>query len=191
MDFELEKIDKIDGAKIVKYDSFSDIRGEIWSTYTPELSKNLGYKFTHDKFSTSAANVLRGIHGDFSTTKIVTCITGEIKQLIVDLRPMSPTYGNHVLFTINPKNRKSIIIPHGCGNAFYTTINDTIYHYKLSYEGDYKDFDEQFTLSWDDKDLAIAWNLSDMPLLSRRDKLGETFESYTRKWKNTSIGTPR
>ena len=63
----------INGVKILNYNFFSDDRGKIWSTYIEKELTDLGYQpFTHDKFSVSKKNVLRGIHYDNKTFKLVT-----------------------------------------------------------------------------------------------------------------------
>ena len=66
------------------------------------LIKNVNFR--HDKFSLSRKNVLRGLHGDNKTWKLVTCVYGEIHQVVVDLRETSPTYMKWEKFIIN-KNR--------------------------------------------------------------------------------------
>ena len=57
------------------------------------LPNNLS--FNHDKFSYNNQNVLRGIHGDFKTWKLVTCIYGSIQQVVVDHREGSKSLNNH------------------------------------------------------------------------------------------------
>jgi dTDP-4-dehydrorhamnose 3,5-epimerase len=180
MKFFVEKIKSIDGAILLIPNTYTDERGQIWTTFNDEVEKLTGISFKHDKFSISAGNVLRGIHGDKFTTKLVTCIMGGVKQVVVDLRPQSRTFGNHFIVEINREKPALVLIPAGCGNAFYTTQNDTVYHYKLSYPNEYLDFDEQFTIMWDDKDLGIGWDLNCSPILSPRDAKGKSFASYKR-----------
>jgi dTDP-4-dehydrorhamnose 3,5-epimerase len=125
--------------------------------------------FKHDKFSVSKKNVLRGIHGDTKSWKLVTCVYGEIQQVVVDLRKDSPTYLKWQDFIINNNSQQLILIPPYMGNSYYVNSEQAVYHYKLAYDGHYIDANEQFSIKWDDDRVGINW-LSDTPFLSDRDK---------------------
>jgi dTDP-4-dehydrorhamnose 3,5-epimerase len=113
--------------------------------------------------------VLRGIHGDSKSWKLVTCVYGEIQQVVVDCRKDSPTYLKWQDFTINVNNQKLILIPPNIGNAYYVSTEKAVYHYKLAYEGDYFDSDKQFSIKWNDKSIGVNW-MSKTPILSLRDQ---------------------
>jgi dTDP-4-dehydrorhamnose 3,5-epimerase len=159
------------GVKIITPSIFEESRGSIWTSY---LTDSLGsllpgeLSFKHDKFSQSKANVLRGIHGDNKSWKLVSCIHGQIKQVVVDMRDSSKTYLQWESFDLGTQDRSMILIPPGMGNAFYVSSTSAIYHYKLAYSGDYIDADEQFTVSWNDPRINIKWPTND-PILSERD----------------------
>ncbi len=153
-------------------DSFSDKRGEIWTSFNKDSFSNFFINlpdFNHDKFSYSKKNVLRGIHGDNKTWKLVSCIHGEIFQVIVDLRKDSKTFKKWKSYEISSKNKKSILIPPNFGNAFLVQSEFAIYHYKLAYEGLYFDAKDQFSLPWNDSSINIDWPVKN-PILSERDK---------------------
>ena len=171
IDFKIEDSKIIEGVKIITPSISSDRRGNIWTSFLKDeidklLPNNLVFK--HDKFSESKYNVLRGIHGDHKSWKLVTCVFGEIIQVVVDCRKDSPTYMKYEKFIINKDEQKLILIPPGLGNSYYANSNDVVYHYKLAYNGEYIDADEQFTLSWDDKNVNIDWGIKN-PILSDRD----------------------
>jgi dTDP-4-dehydrorhamnose 3,5-epimerase len=150
---------------------FKDERGFIWSSFLDELNELIdeNLHFKHDKVSYSKKNVLRGIHGDSKTWKLVTCVYGEIIQVVVDRRENSPTYNKWEKFIINFNEPKMILIPPKMGNGFFVKSMECIYFYKLAYEGNYADYDEQFTIPWDDDTINIDWgNIT--PILSSRDK---------------------
>ncbi len=160
---------EINGVKILNYDSYIDKRGEIWTTFIEKKFKQLNLNnFNHDKFSISYKNVIRGIHYDSSTTKLVTAVHGSINQIVVDLREGSPTFKKHLSFKINSNNRFSVLIPPMVGNAFRVESEFAIYHYKLAYEGKYVDEDKQNSIKWDDPSIGIKWDCKD-PILSNRD----------------------
>lgn len=169
--FEVRSSEIINNVKIINPSIFKEPRGSIWTSYySNELDKLLpkDIYFKHDKFSTSFKSVLRGIHGDNKSWKLVSCISGSIFQVVVDLRQDSKTYLQWESFDLDPNNRQMILIPPGLGNAFCVTSNLATYHYKLAYEGDYIDADNQFTISWNDPRIDIKWP-TNQPILSERD----------------------
>lgn len=169
--FEIEESKKLKGVMIIKPSVSLDLRGSIWTSFLKEeidrlLPDNLFFK--HDKFSESRNNVLRGIHGDDKSWKLVTSVFGEIHQVVVDCRKDSSTYLQWEKFVINKENQKLILIPPNMGNAYYVSSENAVYHYKLAYEGEYIDADSQFTFSWDDPKIGIEWS-TNSPILSDRD----------------------
>ena len=104
INFEIEKSKIINGVWIIKPSISRDSRGNIWTSFLKDEVEKLlpdGLYFKHDKFSESRHNVLRGIHGDRKTWKLVTCVFGEIQQVVVDLRESSSTFMKWEKFVIN------------------------------------------------------------------------------------------
>jgi dTDP-4-dehydrorhamnose 3,5-epimerase len=172
IDFEITDSPVLTGVKIITPSVFEEVRGNIWTSYRADPLDGLlpgDMRFTHDKFSQSVPNVLRGIHGDHKSWKMVTCVWGEIHQVVVDMRENSPSYLKYERFVINRENQRLILIPPGMGNAYYVSGPEgAVYHYKLAYDGDYIDADDQFTVAWNDPRLNIDWPVQD-PILSARD----------------------
>ncbi len=170
--FKIEKSKKIDGVYIFTPSLCKDDRGIIYTSFYDDnfkdyLPKELHFK--HDKFSISKKNVLRGIHGDVKSWKLITCVYGEIYQVVVDCREESPTYKQWEAFTINSKTPQLILLPPKMGNSFFVNSETAIYHYKLAYEGEYLDAEDQFSIKWDDPSIGIKWPI-EKPILSGRDK---------------------
>lgn len=174
MEFNIQESKKIKGVYIVIPNISNDLRGNIWTSFLKdEIEKLLpkGLYFKHDKFSKSCRNVLRGIHGDYKSWKYVTCVYGDIVQVVVDCRKDSPTYLQWESFDINEDNQKMILIPPNMGNAYYVKSENAIYHYKYAYDGEYLDVENQFTYAWNDSSINIDWPLENKnPILSGRDK---------------------
>lgn len=170
--FDISDSQVLNNVKIITPTVFTESRGAIWTSYRQkELSELLpnGLNFSHDKFSVSRQNVLRGIHGDHKTWKLVSCISGTIFQVAVDLRKTSRTYLKWEGFWLGDNNRQMVLIPPGIGNAFYANTDGAVYHYKLAYDGVYSDFDSQFTVAWNDARINIDWPVQ-APILSERDQ---------------------
>ena len=171
IEFDIQESTEISGVYILTPSISEDDRGNIWTSFLKHevekfLPNNLYFK--HDKFSVSKYNVLRGIHGDTKSWKLVTCVFGEIQQVVVDLRKNSPTYKKWQSFIINQHDQYLVLIPPNMGNAFYVNSAEAVYHYKIAYNGEYIDADEQFSIAWDDNSINIEW-LTDNPILSNRD----------------------
>jgi len=173
IEFDMQESTEVDGVYILTPSISEDARGNIWTSFLKnEVEKLLpnDLYFKHDKFSESRHNVLRGIHGDSKSWKLVTCVFGEVHQVVADFREGSPTFMKWEKFVINKNNQCLILIPPGVGNAYYVSSTQAVYHYKLAYKGGYNDINKQFTRSWDDKDLNIDWPTK-KPILSTRDCL--------------------
>ena len=154
--------------KIFQPDVYTDFRGDLWTIWNkdkfePQLD------FNHDKVSTSRKHVLRGIHGDSKSWKLITCLYGEMYFVIVDNRPESPNYLKWDSLILDNKTRKSVLVPPQFGNAFLVLSEDSVFHYKWAYPGGYPDVEDQFTLKWNDSRLNIDWPISN-PMLQKRDK---------------------
>ena len=81
------------------------------------------------------ARTLRGFHYQtppFGEGKTLSCLKGSIYDIIVDLRPESPTYMQWISFELNEENRYSIHIAPGCANAFLTLVDNCLIHYYCS-----------------------------------------------------------
>jgi len=157
-DFKIENSKTIEGVYIFKPAVHADLRGTLYTTFYNDIFREFipaDIHFKHDKFSLSKKNVLRGIHGDHKSWKLVTAVYGEIFQVAVDCRPESPTYLKHEVFKINSENQQSILLPPGVGNSFLVLSESAVYHYKLAYDGEYIDADQQFSYKWNDDKFNI------------------------------------
>ena len=158
----------IDGVKIFEPDVFTDFRGDLWTTWKKDEFL-YDIEFNHDKVSTSRKNVLRGIHGDFKSHKLITCLYGQLFFILVDNRKDSKTYLQHQSMILDDRKRKMVLVPPGVGNGFLVLSEDSVFSYKWAYEGKYPDVENQFTIKWNDKRLNIDWPIAN-PILQQRDK---------------------
>lgn len=146
-------------------DSFEDFRGELYTLFKQE---NNNLVFNHDKVSVSRKNVLRGLHGDSKSWKLITCLAGEVMLVVVDNRKNSPNYLKWDSVILTAKNKKSVLVPPMFANGHLVLSNEATFFYKWSYSGKYPDVEDQFTLKWNDPNLKIHWPILN-PILSKRD----------------------
>jgi dTDP-4-dehydrorhamnose 3,5-epimerase len=148
--------------------AYIDKRGIYWTSWIKKKYPKIN--FIHDKFSISKKNVLRGLHGDRKTWKLVSCVYGKVFFVIVNFEKKSEDYLKHKSFILSHKNRLQVLVPPNYLNGFVCLSNDCVFHYKLSYKGDYFDVKNQFSLKWNDKKLKIKWPKIKNLILSKRDK---------------------
>ena len=157
----------INKIKIFKNKSFKDHRGYYWTSWKKGEIKKVYFK--HDKFSLSKKNVLRGLHGDKKTWKLVSCPYGKFLLVIVNYVKTSKNYLKSKSLILSQENGVQVLIPPNYANGHLCLTNKCLFHYKLSYRGKYIDAKEQFSLRWNDPKLKIKWKIR-KPILSKRDK---------------------
>jgi len=152
--------------KIFQPDSFEDYRGELYTLFKQEEHELV---FNHDKVSVSRQNVLRGMHGDSKSWKLITCLSGVVYLVVIDNRPESPNYLKWDSIVLSETNRKQVLVPPMFANGHLVLSDTAVFFYKWSYPGEYPDVKDQFTLKWNDPKVNVHWPI-DNPILSKRDK---------------------
>jgi dTDP-4-dehydrorhamnose 3,5-epimerase len=152
---------------------FGDDRGFFLESYNRRKFEELGIpdEFVQDNHSFSIRNTLRGLHYQVRQTqgKLVRAIVGSILDVAVDLRRHSATFGRSETFLLSDENKYMLWIPVGFGHGFRVVSETAHVTYKAT--GFYSLPDER-TISWDDPDLKIDWQLDGPPILSQKDRLG-------------------
>lgn len=164
------KVEKtnLDGVLIIDPPTnFQDFRGSYVEIYNERIYKANGITqdFIQDDISTSRYNVLRGIHGDASTWKLVSCLYGSFYLVVLNNDKNSPQYKNWQSFHLSDVNRKQVLIPPMFGNGHLVLTENAIFNYKQTTE---YDREGQFTIQWDDPTFNIWWPTKN-PILSERD----------------------
>jgi dTDP-4-dehydrorhamnose 3,5-epimerase len=165
----------IKGAYVIHPEVYSDERGtfcETWNLAKFSKEVNIPTKFVQMNTSRSKQNVLRGLHYQIHNpqAKLVWVGSGRVLDVFVDLRKNSETFGrwdSRVLL-----ENTLIYIPEGCAHGFHVRSENATFHYLVS-DFRYPEFER--TLIWNDPDLNIDWNVN-YPILSDKDKLGQTFK---------------
>jgi len=165
---------KLDGVLLIRLEAFEDHRGYYVETYNEKLYHENGItaKFVQDDISVSARHVLRGIHGDNTTWKLISCLYGRFYLVVVNCDRDSRDFGKWQSFVLSDTNHCQVVIPPKHGNGHLALSEQTIFHYKQS---TYYDPTSQFTYTWNDPQLKLWWPTKN-PVLSLRDEVGHFVE---------------
>jgi dTDP-4-dehydrorhamnose 3,5-epimerase len=162
-------IDKtsLTGVMKIGLTSFEDHRGSYSETYNKNffLENGIDIEFLQDDISVSKKNVLRGIHGDQKTWKLITCLYGEFQLIVVNNDLQSNEYKKWESFYLSFENKIQMLVPPKFGNGHLVLSDKCIFHYKQNSEYDRLG---QFTIKWNDPSFGFKWSISD-PILSERD----------------------
>jgi len=161
---------ELKGVLLIHVDYHEDHRGEYVETYNEKAYYEAGIKvkFVQDDYSRSKKNVLRGIHGDAETWKLISCSFGKFYLVVVNCERSSPDFAKWKSFVLSNKSKKQVLIPPKYGNGHVILSDTAIFSYKQS---TYYNPNIQFSYKWDDPTFNISWPLKN-PILSRRDELG-------------------
>lgn len=157
----------MEGVLFVERESFKDARGEFLETYNEAEYKKQGIAvdFLEDDISVSVKDVLRGIHGNDETWKLVSCLHGKVFFVVVNCDKNSAGFGTWESFDLNDVNHASILVPPLHGAAYCALTDKVIFHYKQSA---YYNPKGQFTYRFDEPKFGIRWPIKN-PILAPRD----------------------
>ncbi len=152
--------EKIEGVWLAQSPVWADDRGTFREWFrSSEISAVTGIAFEvkQANISISHQGVVRGIHYSLAPqgqAKWVTCIAGSIIDVIVDIRPNSKTYGQHIAVHLNAGDGRAVLIASGLGHGFISLENNTAISYLLSSPYSPK---EEFEINPMDDALGINW----------------------------------
>ena len=159
----------IPGVVLVEPQVFRDGRGFFLETFQAEKYRAGGIDavFVQDNHSHSKRGTLRGLHAQSPNPqgKLLRVIAGEIFDVVVEARRGSPVFGHYVTAVLSAENFRQIYVPPGLLHGFVVTSDEAQVEYKCT---TYYRPDCEFSVAWNDPDLAIPWPI-DAPLLSAKD----------------------
>jgi dTDP-4-dehydrorhamnose 3,5-epimerase len=164
---EIEKT-SLDGVSLVKLDAFEDHRGWYLEIFNEKLYRRNGIsvKFVQEDISVSSRHVLRGIHGDSETWKLISCLHGRFYLVVINWDESSPQYRQWESFVLSDQNHHQVLVPPKFGNGHLVMSEQAMFHYKQS---TYYNRAGQFTIQWNDPALSIWWPVGN-PIVSLRDE---------------------
>ncbi len=169
----------LEGLKLVELDVYRDDRGFFVERFHQAKFRDLGLPldFAQDNHSRSKPGVLRGLHFQFEPPqgKLVGALRGAILDVAVDIRPDSPSFGEHYKVELSADNGLLLWIPAGFAHGFYV-LGDEEADVLYKVDGLYNPKSDS-GIRWDDPELKIPWP-NPKPLLSAKDQQLMSFADY-------------
>jgi dTDP-4-dehydrorhamnose 3,5-epimerase len=175
---DVQSVPRIDGALLFTPQPHVDERGFFCRTFDAEVMRAAGIDpagFAQDSVSRSAGSVVRGMHvrSGAGEAKLVRCSYGAIFDVIVDLRPGSPTYRNWESFELRGDEQGSLYVPAGCAHGFQALTDPADVSYRIDRPHDPT---EDVSIAFDDPSLAIPWPLP-VRLTSAKDRAAGSLDA--------------
>jgi dTDP-4-dehydrorhamnose 3,5-epimerase len=168
------RVPLIDGALLFKPTPHTDERGFFSRTFDAAMAETAGLvpaSFLQDSLSRSRRGVIRGLHlrRGPGEAKLVRCSYGAIFDVIVDLRPDSPTFRNWESFDLLDTEQTSLYVPTGCAHGFQALTEPADVSYRIDRVHNPA---EDVTIAFDDAELGIPWPLP-VSVMSQRDRCAQ------------------
>jgi len=151
---------KIKGLYLIIPSPHKDKRGVFHRSFCEDEFADFGLSFSVKQGNISEnfkKNTLRGFHYQRSPSneaKVISCITGDLYSVVIDLRKDSHTYHQWVALSVSSLKKESIYVPAGCATAFLTMSDNTVVHY---YMGDSFNADTYNGIRYNDPMFSIKW----------------------------------
>jgi dTDP-4-dehydrorhamnose 3,5-epimerase len=168
---KVDSVPAIAGALLFLPEPHIDDRGFFCRTYEESDVRAAGLdpaRFVQDSISRSRQGVVRGMHvrRGAGEAKLVRCSYGSVFDVVVDLRPDSPTFRNWESFDLDGSTQVTLYVPAGCAHGFQARTDPADVSYRIDRLHDPA---EDVSIAFDDPDLGIPWPLP-VSLMSQRDK---------------------
>jgi len=173
----------ISGPILIAPKVFQDDRGYFYESFREDkFSEAIGkaVKFVQDNQSyTRKKGTVRGLHYQKSPQaqgKLVRCLVGAIKDIIVDVRAGSPSFGQHISVELSGENHHQLYVPVGFLHGFSTQTSNTLVSYKVT---NYYSQEYDGSVFWNSPLLSLDWGISHSDaVLSQKDKNAPKFKDW-------------
>lgn len=179
MIFDFQKLDLKDAYLVCGFHA-GDARGGFTKNFEKDIFSEAGIEFSvQETFSSkSMKNVIRGLHFQDRNpqAKLVSVVYGRVWDVIVDLRPKSPSFKKWEAFELSAENHLSIYVPRGFAHGFASLEDNTVMLYQC--DGKYEK-DADTGIAYNDPDIGIKWPIDeDKVICSKRDMQLLSFKAY-------------
>ena len=169
----------IEGILIIEPQIFKDSRGYFFESYNQDKMEAAGIalSFVQDNQSLSQKGAVRGLHFQappFEQGKLVRVVAGAVRDVVVDIRKNSPTYGQHFSIDLSAENQLMFWIPPGFAHGFETLADNTIFLYKCT---NMYHKNSEGGLLWNDPAIGIKWQTQDA-IVSEKDMILPTLKDF-------------
>jgi dTDP-4-dehydrorhamnose 3,5-epimerase len=160
---------------------WKDERGYFFESFNQNIFTEAGIngKFVQDNQAKSTYGVLRGLHyqtGKYAQSKLVRVIEGEVLDVVVDLRPKSPTYGLSYSILLSAENKKQLYVPRGFAHGYCVLSPTAEFFYKCD---NFYSKAHEGGLYFNDPQLKIDWQIDmDKVILSEKDTVNPLFGKH-------------
>jgi dTDP-4-dehydrorhamnose 3,5-epimerase len=171
---------RLSGLKLLRPRLFGDSRGYFYESFRKPLYEEIGLPpFVQDNVSCSAQHTVRGLHyqSEPGQAKLISCLRGKIYDVVVDIRPHSPTFGQWEAVELGDASPAQLFIPIGFAHGFCVLSEQALVQYKVSA---LYDPTTEKSIRWNDPTLNVAWPTKE-PLLSSRDQTSPFFNEVFRE----------
>ena len=177
---------KLEGCFIIEPKLIYDERGyfmESFNESTFQKGINQEIHFVQDNQSFSAKGVFRGLHyqtAEHAQAKLVRVLQGEVLDVAVDIRPKSPTFGEHVSIVLSGENQKQFFVPRGFAHGFLVLSETATFFYKCD---NFYNKASEGGIIYNDKTIDIDWQFPEPELIiSEKDQILPTLENAIKAW---------
>lgn len=172
----------LEGVLLLEPDVFADDRGHFMEVWRDTRYAEWGIRgpFVQDNVSFSRHGVLRGMHFQNPNPqgKLVTCIHGEVFDVVVDIRKGSSTFGQWFGSSLSFENGRQLYIPPGFAHGFVVTSESASFLYKCTAAYDPR---SDHSLAWNDPEVGIEWPIRE-PTLSEKDRRAPRLRDLPEEW---------
>jgi dTDP-4-dehydrorhamnose 3,5-epimerase len=169
---------KLDDVLIFDNKVFDDNRGSFVKDYVHDWFGEINFSLKEKFYTYSKSGVIRAIHFQNvkQQAKLIRCVSGKIFDVVVDLRPDSPNFGDYQSFVLDGLSSPTIYVPEGFGHG-YLVIEDAIVSYGCN-EVFYPEYDD--AILYNDIDINIEWpiDLVKKIILSEKDINAQSFNTF-------------
>lgn len=160
---------------------FEDERGYFFESFNQKVfAEHLGQniQFVQDNQSKSVYGVIRGLHfqrGEYAQAKLVRVLSGRVLDVVLDIRPDSPTFGQHFVMELSAENRLHLFIPRGFAHGFAVLSETAEFFYKCD---NFYAPEHEGGIAFNDPQLNIDWQIpAERQIVSAKDRTLPSFTS--------------
>lgn len=180
-------VPRVQGALLFRPQPHTDERGFFSRTFDATVAREAGIDpngFVQDSQSRSRRGAIRGLHlrSGAGEAKLVRCSYGAVFDVIIDLRPSSPTYRNWASFKLNDTECASLYVPAGCAHGFQALTDPADVCYRIDQP---HNASEDVVIAFDDPELGIPWPLP-ISAMSERDQRAPSLATVTSRLRDVA-----